>query len=158
MEWAFRAPARLRERMGGDPLDAAAIASLSPDDVEALFKQQPALHRFPGSMGRRAHALCQHLVDHYDGDAAKVWKNVRSGDELLRRLREMPGFGPEKAQIFVAVLAKRIGRKPVGWEAAAGPFADDQPRSVADISSREAFAKVREWKKAKKADGKSKAD
>lgn len=158
MEWAFRAPARLRERMGGGPLDAAAIAALAPDQVEALFKQPPALHRFPGSMGRRAHALCQHLVDHYHGDAAKIWKGVRSGDELLRRLRDLPGFGSEKAQIFVAVLAKVMGRKPAGWEQAAGPFADAQPRSVADISSRESFTKVREWKKTQKQKGKTKAE
>jgi uncharacterized HhH-GPD family protein len=157
MEWAFLAPSRLKQRLGGT-LDATAIAAMSGEEVEALFRERPALHRFPGSMGKRAHQLCQFLVEHYDGDAAKVWKGVKQGDELYRRLRELPGFGDEKAKIFVAVLAKRMGVRPAGWEAAAGPFADDSPRSVADIDSRESFTRVRAWKQAQKAKGKGKQD
>lgn len=157
MEWAFRAPARLQERMGGT-LNAHAIAALAPEAVEVLFKGPPALHRFPGSMGRRAQALCQHVVDHYHGEADRIWTEASSGDDLLGRLQALPGFGLEKSQIFVALLAKRMGCKPKGWQKAAGPFADVQPRSVADISSRAAFTQVREWKKLQKQQGKSKAD
>ncbi|MCU0269349.1 MAG: Fe-S cluster assembly protein HesB [Acidimicrobiales bacterium] len=156
MEWAFRGPATLRDRLG--ELDAAAIAALDPADLAAAFSQKPALHRYPGSMARRTQALCQHLVDHYDGDAARVWRGVRTGDELYRRLRELPGYGDEKAKIFLALLAKRFGKRPDGWERAASPFSDATPRSVADIDSPEALARVREFKKAMKAEGKGKAD
>ncbi len=154
-EWAFAAPRRLKERLGGT-LDAAGIAAMAPEDVEARFAEKPALHRFPRAMAKRAHALCGVLVDRYDGDAAAVWRTAGTGAELLGRLEELPGFGAEKARIFVAVLAKRLGVRPPGWEEAAGPFADDSPRSVADIDSRESFARVRAWKKAQKASGKQK--
>ena len=156
MEWAFKGPHTLKERLGS--LDAGEIAAMTPDAVEAVFKQKPALHRFPGSMGKRAHALCQVLVDEYDGDAAKVWKGVKSGDELLDRLEALPGFGEEKSKIFLALLAKQLGVRPTGWEKAAKPFSDKTKRSVADIDSPEALAEVRAWKKAQKAKGKSKAD
>ena len=157
MEFAFLAPARLQERLGGS-LGVAAIASMSDEEVEAIFRERPALHRFPKSMGARAHALARQLVEQYDGDAAKVWLGVDSGAELYRRLRELPGFGDEKAKIFVAVLAKRMGQAPAGWREAAGPFGDDEPRSVADIDSPESFARVRAWKQAKKKAGKTKQD
>jgi uncharacterized HhH-GPD family protein len=157
MEWAFRAPQRLKERLGGD-LDAGAIAAMDEAEVAAAFADKPALHRFPGSMGRRAHQLCRHLVAHHHGDAATVWAEAADGAELLARLCALPGFGEEKARIFVALLAKRMGVRPPGWEAAAGPFADPIPRSVADIDSRQSFDRVREWKKAQKAKGKGKAD
>ena len=157
MEWAFRGPQTLKERMGGT-LDAARIAAMDPDEFAVLVKGPPALHRFPGSMAGRIQALAQTIVDDYDGDAAKVWKGVKGGDELFARLRALPGYGDEKAKIFVAILAKRIGVKPKGWEEAAGPFADGTPRSVADIDSPETLAKVREWKQMMKKKGKSKAD
>jgi uncharacterized HhH-GPD family protein len=157
MEWAFKGPWSLRARLGGE-LDAGAIAAMGQDAVVEVFCAKPALHRYPAVMGRRTHELCQFLVDHYDGDAAKVWKGVRSGDELYRRLRELPGYGEEKAKIFLAILAKRLGKRPAGWEAAAAPFSDEVPRSVADISSAEALAEVRAFKKAQKAKGKGKAD
>ena len=131
---------------------------MDPEALVAVFVEKPALHRYPAAMARRTHELCQFLVDTYDGDAAKVWKGVRSGDELYRRLRELPGYGEEKAKIFMAILAKRLGKAPAGWEEAAAPFSDDVPRSVADISSPEALAEVRAFKKAQKAKGKSKAD
>jgi len=124
----------------------------------AVFCEKPALHRYPAAMARRAHELCTFLVDHYGGDAGAVWRNVRSGDELLRRLRELPGYGEEKSKIFLAILAKRLGKRPAGWEEAAAPFSDATPRSVADIDSPEALVKVREFKKAMKAKGKGKAD
>jgi uncharacterized HhH-GPD family protein len=157
MEWAFGAPLRLRDRMGGR-IDAAEIAALDPDKLEAVFKGPPALHRFPGSMGKRTQALCQMLVDDYDGDAAQVWAGVESGAELLRRLKALPGFGGEKAKIFAALLAKRFGVRPPGWEQATTPFSDDQPRSVADIDSAESLARVRAWKKMMKAQNKAKSD
>jgi uncharacterized HhH-GPD family protein len=157
MEWAFGAPLRLKERLGGR-LDAAEIAAMDPVEVEEVFKGPPALHRFPGSMGKRTQALCQHLVDHYEGDAAGVWTGVDDGSELLRRVKALPGYGVEKAKIFTALLAKRFGVRPAGWEAATAPFSDDVPRSVADIDSAETLQRVRSWKKAMKAQGKAKSD
>jgi uncharacterized HhH-GPD family protein len=157
MEWAFGAPHRLRERLGGQ-LDAATIASTDPERLAELFKGPPALHRFPGSMAKRTQALCQLLVDDYGGDAAAVWTGAATGAELLRRLKALPGFGVEKAKIFTALLAKRFGVTPEGWREATTPFSDDQPRSVADISSPETLQQVRAWKKMMKAEGKGKAD
>jgi uncharacterized HhH-GPD family protein len=159
MEWAFRGPFTLRERLGGGArLDAAAIAAMEPDEFEALFKAKPALHRFPGSMAKRTHALCRHLVDEYDGDAAAVWTTAATGDELLARLRALPGYGDEKAKIFLAILGKRLHIAPPGWEEAAAPFSDANPRSVADIDSPESFQRVREWKTEQKRQKKGKAD
>lgn len=157
MEWAFRSPARLKERLGGR-LDAGEIAAMGPEAVADVFSQKPALHRYPGSMGKRAHAVCQHLVDHHGGDAADVWAGAADAADLSARVNALPGFGAEKARIFIALLAKRFGRAPEGWEAYAGPFADEQPRSVADIGSEDQLLDVRAWKKAKKAAGKQKTD
>lgn len=109
-------------------------------------------------MGRRTHELCRYLVDHHDGDAAAVWTGVDDAEELMTRVQALPGFGDEKSRIFVAMLAKRFGVRPNGWEQATTPFSDDQPRSVADIHSAESLAEVRAWKKMMKAKGKSKAD
>jgi uncharacterized HhH-GPD family protein len=157
MEWAFAGPRTLRERLGGQ-LDAADIAAKDPAELEALFKGPPAVHRFPGSMAKRTQALCQYLVDNYDGDAAAVWTGATDGRELVKRVRDLPGFGADKSKIFSALLAKRFGVRPPGWEQATAPFSDDQPRSVADIDSAEALQQVRAWKKEMKAQGKSKAD
>jgi uncharacterized HhH-GPD family protein len=157
MEWAFRGPLTLRGRLGGR-LDATSIAAMDVDEFEALFRAKPALHRFPGSMAKRTHALCCYLVEEYGGDAAAVWATAATGDELLARLRALPGYGDEKAKIFLAMLAKRFGVAPAGWREAAGPFGDDTPRSVADIHDTESLARVREWKKARKAAGRSKQD
>jgi uncharacterized HhH-GPD family protein len=157
MEWAFASPAKLAARLGGS-LDAAVIAGMDPGALEAVFKEKPSLHRYPGSMARRAQELCRRLVEEYDGRAEGVWEGVASGDELLDRLQGLPGFGPEKARIFVAVLAKRRGVRPPGWEEAAAPFSDGQRRSVADITSPETLQEVRAFKAAKKAAGKGKAD
>jgi uncharacterized HhH-GPD family protein len=157
MEWAFRGPYNLKDRLGGR-LDATEIAAMGPDAVVEVFCAKPALHRYPAVMARRTHELCQFLVDHYKGDAAKVWFRVTSGDELYRRLRELPGYGEEKAKIFMAILAKRLGKKPEGWELAAAPFSDEVPRSVADVASPATLAKVREFKKAQKAAKRAKTD
>lgn len=157
MEWAFRSPLTLKARLG-QRFNPADIAAMDPEDLVAVFCEKPALHRYPAAMARRVHGLCVHVVDHHGGDAARIWKGVRTGDALYARVSALPGFGPEKSQIFVALLAKRFGKRPEGWETAAGAFADGQPRSVADISSRAAFAEVRAWKKAQKAAKKSKAE
>lgn len=157
MERAFKSPWDLKGRLGGE-LDVEQIAAMSEDNLLTAFREKPALHRFPGSMATRAQALCQHLVDNYGGDAEAVWSTARDAEEVLDRLVALPGFGQEKSQIFLAVLAKRFGFEPQGWQAAAGPFADDTPRSVADICSPDSLAEVRAWKKAQKAKGKSKSD
>ncbi len=157
MEWAFGAPARLKERLGGT-LDAPAIAAMDPDELLAAFKGPPALHRFPGSMGKRTQALCAALVEGYGGRAEAVWEDATSGAELLRRLKALPGFGDEKARIFLAVLGKRLGVRPPGWEEAAAPFSDERRRSVADATSPEALEEVRAFKRERKAAGKGKAD
>jgi uncharacterized HhH-GPD family protein len=149
MEMAFHGPATLRQRLGH--LDAARIASMTEPDVIAVCCAKPAIHRFPAVMGRRIHALCALLTTHYGGRGEQVWTDVSTGDELYRRLRALPGFGEEKSRIFIAVLGKRIGVRPNGWRDAAGKFADDAPRTVADSTSPEALAAVRQWKRAQKA-------
>jgi len=157
MERAFLAPFTLTGRLGRS-LDAAEIAAMDPDEFLEIFSRVPALHRFPGSMGKRVQAMCQALVEHHDGRAEDVWEGAADGADLLKRLRALPGYGEEKARIFVAVLAKRFGVRPDGWQEAAGPFADETPRSVADIDSRASFDRVRAWKKQQKAKGLGKAD
>ena len=156
MEWAFAGPATLKARLGH--LDARKIAAMDVEDFVAVCCEKPAIHRFPAAMGRRIHELCRTLTDQYRGKAENVWKAADTGDELYRRLRALPGFGEEKSQIFLAVLAKRFGVRPDGWEAAAGKFGEATPRAVADIHSPESLATVRAWKKAQKAARKDKQD
>ena len=156
MEWAFAGPATLQQRLGH--LDASAIAAMDVDEFVAVCCAKPAIHRFPAAMGRRIHELCRVLTDRYDGRGENVWTGVDTGDELYRRLRELPGYGDEKACIFVALLGKRMGVTPDGWRGAARVFGDDTPRSVADIDGPVALGKVREWKKAQKAAKKDKQD
>jgi uncharacterized HhH-GPD family protein len=155
MEWAFSSPLKLKERLGGT-LDAGRIAALPLEELEAMFKGPPALHRYPASMAKRAQQLCQHLVDEYGGKAEAVWTGVDSGAELFARLKALPGFGGEKAKIFLALLAKRFGITPEGWEAPSTPFSDDTRRSVADVDSAEALAQVRAFKQMMKAKNKGK--
>ena len=157
MEWAFKSPYRLAERLGGE-LDASAIAAMDPSDMEAAFATKPALHRFPAAMARRAHELCRHITERYEGDAEALWATAGDAGELYDRLRALPGYGDEKSKIFLAILAKRFAVRPGGWEQHAGPFADATPRSVADIDGPEALARVRAWKKEQKAAGRSKQD
>ena len=157
MEWAFRGPATLKVRLGGS-LDAASIAAMGEDEFVAVCADKPAIHRFPAAMGRRIHALCGELVEHYDGDAARLWSDGPTAEVLYGRLRELPGYGDEKTRIFMAILAKRLGIRPAGWEAVAAPFSDEQPRSVADVDSEANLARVREWKKMMKAAKKAKSD
>jgi uncharacterized HhH-GPD family protein len=156
MEWAFAGPATLRARLGH--LDAARIAAMDPEAFVAVCCEKPAIHRFPASMGRRIHEMCAELVEGFGGRGEGVWQGVESGAELYARLRTLPGYGDEKARIFVALLGKRMGVCPPGWEQAAGKFGDEVPRSVADIHDAHSLGKVREWKKAQKAAKKDKQD
>jgi uncharacterized HhH-GPD family protein len=156
MEWAFRGPATLKERLAH--LDPVKIAAMPEDDFVAVACEKPAIHRFPANMARRIHVLATVITERYKGDARNVWKGVKTGDELYRRLRELPGYGEEKSRIFLALLAKRMGVRPTGWEQAAGAFADATPRSVADIDGPVALDQVRTWKKAQKAAKKDKQD
>ncbi|SDT43067.1 HhH-GPD-type base excision DNA repair protein [Microlunatus soli] len=157
MEKAFSGPSVIAERMGGR-FDVSKIAELDVDDFVAICSQRPAVHRFPGSMGKRVHDVCRALVADYDGDASRLWDTAEDGKELKRRLAALPGLGDQKASIFVALLGKQRGVTPSGWQAAAGKYGEDGVfRSVADIVDDESLAKVRETKKAEKAKAKAKA-
>lgn len=151
LEWAFAAPLRLRQRLG--TLAPASLAAMDVENLVAAAVEKPAIHRFPASMARRIHALSAHLAEHYPTDPADLWNDAANGTDLARRLMALPGFGPEKTKIMIAILAKRFGVAPDGWEAAAGVFADDEPRSAADASDPESMAAVRTWKAAQKAAG-----
>jgi uncharacterized HhH-GPD family protein len=156
MEWAFTGPATLHRRLGH--LDAGRIAEMDVEDFVAVCCQKPAIHRFPAALGRRIHALCEVLVRDHGGRGDGVWAGVDDGAELYRRLRALPGYGDEKARIFVAILGKTQGVTPAGWREAAGRFGDDIPRSVADVTGPESLARVREWKRAQKAVQRDKQD
>lgn len=156
MEWAFAGPHTLHERLGH--LDPTTIAAIDIDEFVTLCCVKPAIHRFPGSMGKRTHQLCAALVEHYDGDARNLWVDAADGATLYKRLKGLPGYGDEKSKIFVAILGKTQGVTPSGWRTAAGKFGDDVPRSVADITDEESLAEVRVWKKAQKAAKKDKQD
>ncbi|QIJ63519.1 HhH-GPD-type base excision DNA repair protein [Streptomyces sp. JB150] len=156
MEWAFKGPRTIADRMGTDDLDAHEIAAQDPEAFAAVLSEKPAVHRYPGSMAKRIQQLCQYLVEHYDGEAEAVWKDVPDGAELLRRLQELPGFGKQKAQIFLALLGKQLGVTPEGWREAAGDYGRAQSfRSVADITGPESLAKVRAHKQEMKAAAKA---
>jgi uncharacterized HhH-GPD family protein len=156
MEWAFKGPRTIADRLGSDDLDAHGIAAQDPEAFAALLSEKPAVHRYPGSMAQRVQQLCQYLVEHYDGNAELVWKGVTDGRELLRRLQDLPGFGQQKAQIFLALLGKQLGVRPTGWREAAGSYGEpDSFRSVADITGPESLAKVRAHKQEMKAAAKT---
>jgi uncharacterized HhH-GPD family protein len=147
MEWAFSGPYTIATRMGGDDLDAREIAAYDPERFAELLSAKPAVHRYPGSMAQRIQQLCRHLVDEYDGDAAAVWADAGGGKELLARLQALPGFGRQKAQIFLALLGKQYGVRPKGWREAAGPYGEaGSYRSAADITGPESLARVRAHK------------
>jgi uncharacterized HhH-GPD family protein len=160
METAFAGPKKIADRMSGG-FDAAEIADYDPDKFAALCSEKPAIHRFPGSMAKRVQALARIIVDDYDGDAAGLWTaGDPDGPELLRRLKGLPGFGEQKAQIFLGLLGKQYAVTPKGWRAAAGEFGKAGTHvSVADIADAGSLEKVRSYKKqmkaAKKATGKA---
>jgi uncharacterized HhH-GPD family protein len=146
MERAFWAPAELSRRLGA-PLDAAAIAAMDPDQLVEVFKERPALHRFPGAMAGRVQAVCGIVVDEYGGKAGALWAKLPDGDTLIERLTALPGFGEQKARIFAALLGKQLGVQPEGWRDATAPF----------ITGPESLAKVRAHKQKLKAKAKAKA-
>ncbi|MEU4150491.1 HhH-GPD-type base excision DNA repair protein [Streptomyces sp. NPDC026659] len=156
MEWAFKGPETIARRMGADDLDAHDIAARDPEIFAALLSEKPAVHRYPGSMAKRVQTLCQYLVEHYDGDAEAVWQGVDTGAALLKRLEDLPGFGKQKAQIFLALLGKQLGVRPTGWREAAGAYGEAKSyRSVADITGPDSLAKVRAHKQEMKAAAKA---
>jgi uncharacterized HhH-GPD family protein len=151
MEKAFTSPEVLRERLGGR-LDAHTIAGYDADALEVIFREPPALHRFPAAMAKRVQALAQLLVERYDGSAAAVWDGVKSGDELVARIATLPGFGAQKAKIFTALLGKQYRVRPRGWRAAAGDYGPDGAlRSVADVVDAASLKQVRAFKQQMKA-------
>ncbi|MFI5485149.1 HhH-GPD-type base excision DNA repair protein [Micromonospora echinaurantiaca] len=157
MEKAFSSPYVLTQRLGHEP-DAAELAGYDPEALVALFAQPPALHRFPKAMAARVQEVCRVLVDRYDGDAARLWSDATDGRELLRRIADLPGFGKQKAQIFLALLGKRFDVTPEGWREAAGGYGDpDAHRSVADVVDADSLRRVREYKQQMKAAAKAKS-
>ncbi|WP_431838435.1 HhH-GPD-type base excision DNA repair protein [Cellulomonas sp. Y8] len=150
MESAFAGPAKIEQRMGG--FDVRRIAEADPEAFTALCATPPAVHRFPGSMAGRIQAVARAVVDDYDGDVTRIWVDGDpDGALVLKRLKALPGFGDQKARIFLALLAKQRGVTPAGWQEAAGAYADDVPRSIADVRDPESLRRVRETKQAAKA-------
>jgi len=145
LQKAFSGPLELSRRIGG--LDARRIAAMDPEALDAVFRERPALHRFPGNMAKRTQELCAYLVERYDGDAARIWRDAKDGADLHARLLDLPGFGPMKAGTLVAILGKRLGVAPPGWEA----FAPDH-MTLGDVDSSETLQRYQEGKRAKKAE------
>jgi uncharacterized HhH-GPD family protein len=152
MERAFAGPRVLAERLGSpDRLDPKTVATLDPEELAAAMGVPPAVHRFPSSMASRVHALARAIVDGYGGDTDSLWTTASDGTELLHRLEELPGFGRQKAQIFVALLGKQLEVRPDGWREAAGPYGDEgSHRSVADVRDAASLARVRAFKQEQK--------
>ena len=145
LQKAFSGPLELKRRIG--TLDAATIASMDPEKLDAVFRERPALHRFPGNMARRTQELCAYIVERYGGDAGRVWTEAKDGADLNARLLELPGFGPMKAGTVTAILGKQLGVAPTGWEA----FAPHH-MTLGDVDSPETLATYQAGKRAKKAE------
>lgn len=155
LEKAFSSPYVLEQRLG-QALDARELADYDPEALAEIFGRTPALHRFPKAMATRVQEVCRLLVERYDGDAAALWSDAKTGTELLKRVCEMPGFGKQKAQIMVALLGKQYGIRPAGWREAAGMYGEAKAHySVADIVDGPSLAKVREHKQQMKAAAKA---
>jgi uncharacterized HhH-GPD family protein len=151
MEKAFAGPALIAERMGTGDLDPRAVADADPEQFARLMAGPPAVHRYHTSMAARVQSLAAYVVEHLDGDAAALWRGADDGVALLARIRALPGFGDQKARIFLALLAKQFGVRPAGWEQAAGAYATAGRRSVADVVDATSLQEVREYKRAQKA-------
>jgi len=157
LERAFSAPRDLARRLGHEPT-AEELATANPEELAAVFAERPALHRFPKAMAARVQELARLIVAEYDGEPSAVWSTAPSGAELLKRVSALPGFGEQKAKIFVALLGKQFGVRPDGWREAAGVFGDAGSHlSVADISDADSLARVRSHKKEMKAAAKAKS-
>jgi uncharacterized HhH-GPD family protein len=156
MEWAFTGPYTISERLGHE-LTAEEIASYDPEAFVALLAAKPAVHRYPKSMAARVQQLAAYLVEHYDGKAERLWEDVADGKGLLKRLQELPGYGKQKAQIFLALLGKQLGVQPPGWREAAGPYGEEGAfRSVADVVDADTLVRVRAAKQEAKQAAKAK--
>jgi uncharacterized HhH-GPD family protein len=153
MEDAFKGPHKLVTRLGH--LEPSRIAAMDPEEFKALAAQPPAIHRFPGSMATKVQAVAQVVESEYDGDVTRLWTEAANGADLVRRIQRLPGFGKQKAQIFAALLAKQLGVRPDGWEAAVGAYAETGYRSVADVVDEQSLQKVRAYKQDQKAAAKA---
>jgi uncharacterized HhH-GPD family protein len=153
MEHAFRGGWKILERFGS--LDPAAIAAADAEAFTALCSQAPAIHRYPKAMAARVQELARIVQERYEGDAARLWTEPTTGRELLARIQQLPGFGAQKARIFVALLGKQLGVRPEGWEAAAGDYALPGSRSVADVVDGASLQRVRSYKQEQKAAAKA---
>ena len=155
MEKAFSGPQVIATRMGGT-FDVAAVAALDVDDFVAICSERPAVHRFPGSMGKRVHEVARRLAEEYDADAVHLWEQAPDGAALKKAIGALPGFGEQKASIMVALLGKQWGVRPDGWREAAGAYGNEgEFRSVADVVDAESLQKVRAFKKQAKAAAKA---
>ena len=154
MEWAFKGPQTLIERLGD--LDPREIASMDEEKFIEICETKPSIHRYPKSMAKRIQSLCELVAENYNGDVSKVWRGQKYATEVLKRIQELPGFGPDKSKIFMAILVKRFGYEFDDYIKVAAPFSGKELRSAADVSSTKALIKVREWKKAQKAMAKAK--
>lgn len=155
LERAFSSPRDLRNRLRGH-LEVGVIAAMAPEKLAAIFAERPALHRFPVSNAKRVQQFCQVVLDDYDGRPAAIWETASTGAELLKRVKALPGFGEQKAKIFVAFLGKQLGVRPKGWQEASRPFGDPRSTmSVADITDSASLARVRAYKAEKKAAAKA---
>ncbi len=149
MEHAFRGPAKVLDRFG--TFEPAAIAAADPEEFKALSSTPPAIHRFPGSMAARLQEVARIVEEEYGGDASRIWTEAADAKDLMKRMQALPGFGRQKAQIFVALLAKQLDVRPEGWEQQVGAYAEDGYRSVADVVDADSLQKVRDHKKQMKA-------
>ncbi|MFD9740086.1 HhH-GPD-type base excision DNA repair protein [Umezawaea sp. NPDC059074] len=149
MEKAFKGPKVIQERLGH--VDPVRIAEMDEDEFVAAVSKPPAIHRFPGSMGKRVRELCRYVVEEFDGDVRRIWADG-DGAAVLKRLKALPGFGDQKARIFLALLGKQMGVEPEGWREAAGAYGEaGSRRSVADVVDAVSLGEVRDFKKAAKA-------
>jgi uncharacterized HhH-GPD family protein len=156
MEHAFRGPHKVLTRFGS--IEPAAIAAADPEEFAGLCSTPPAIHRYGRSMAGRLQSLAQLVEERYDGHAERLWTEAATGQDLLERVLALPGFGKQKSQIFVALLAKQLDVRPEGWEQVVGAYAEDGYRSVADVTDPASLQKVRDFKKAKKAEAKAAQD
>jgi uncharacterized HhH-GPD family protein len=151
MEAAFAGPQKIKDRTGA--FDARSIADADPEGFAAMCATPPAVHRYPGSMAKRIQTLCRYVLETYDGRADALWLDGDpDGREVLRRLKALPGYGDQKAKIFVALLGKQLGVQPSGWREAAGAYGEEGSRlSIADVVDEASLAEVREFKRAQRA-------
>ena len=149
MEHAFRGPAKILDRFGS--LEPADIAAAEPEQFASLCSEPPAVHRFPGSMAQKVQAVARIVVEEYDGHADRIWTGAADAKDLLRRMTALPGFGTQKARIFIALLAKQRDVRPDGWESVVGDYSQEGYRSVADVVDAASLEKVRAYKKEQKA-------